>query len=441
MAEGSLRERLQRLRRGPASLPPANDLERLEDSFLLAPQGGLSLKQRLERLVSAATRAERRRGRTASIEDLVPGQRVTNERGEFFLVEDSVHLDRGHGELPLARIRSVRPGSVGILAAEPSLDSFDLSGAAFIDTETTGLAGGTGTAAFLIGVGYVEDDRFRVRQFLMRDYHEEAALLRGLAEELARFAQIVTFNGKIFDVPLLESRYRLNRERYPLEQALHLDLLHPARRLWKMRLESCRLQSLESALLGVRRYGDVPGEEIPRIYFDYVRSRDASALPQVLEHNRLDIVSLAALAVLACQWVEDSWAEDPRDVYSLARVFERAEMYELSDAHYRRLVDDAAAVRTVRVPSLLALATRAKRAGDLATAVELWEQAAEAGDCLALRELAVHHEHRSRDLSAALLTVDRALTRFDGNGEPAARWVAEDFRRRRERLMTKLQRH
>ncbi|HEY3121392.1 MAG TPA: ribonuclease H-like domain-containing protein [Vicinamibacteria bacterium] len=439
MAEGSLRERLQRLRRGPPPMPAANDLEQLEESFLLAPEGGLSLKQRLERLVSAATRAERRRGAPSAIEELVPGRRVTNERGEFFLVEDSVHLDRGHGELSLSRIRSLRPGSVGILAAEPALEAFDLSRAAFVDTETTGLAGGTGTAAFLIGVGYVDEDRFRVRQFLMRDYHEEAALLRGLAEELERFPQVVTFNGKIFDMPLLESRYRLNRERYPLEQALHLDLLHPARRLWKMRLESCRLQSLESALLGVRRYGDVPGEEIPRIYFEYVRSRDASALPRVLEHNRLDIVSLAALAVLACQWVEDSWAEDPRDVYSLARVFERAELYELSDAHYRRLLD--APFETLRVPSLLALATRAKRAGDLATAVELWEQAAAAGDWLALRELAVHHEHRQRDLSAALVTVERGLARVTIEREPAARRIAEDLRRRRERLLAKLGRN
>jgi hypothetical protein len=190
----------------------------------------------------------------------------------------------------------------------------------------------------------------------------------------------------------------------------------------------------------VRRYGDVPGEEIPRIYFEYVRSRDASALPQVLEHNRLDIVSLAALAVLACQWVADSWAEDPRDVYSLARVFERAELYEQSDAHYRRLLEGTGATGTLRVPSLLALATRAKRAGDLATAVELWEQAAEAGDWLALRELAVHHEHRSRDLSAALVTVERGLARLGLDGPPA-RWVTADLRRRRDRLIAKLGRN
>ena len=146
----------------------------------------------------------------------------------------------------------------------------------------------------------------------------------------------MTFNGKMFDVPLLETRYRLDRVRFPLSEAPHLDLLHPARRLWKARLESCRLQVLEAELLGVRRRGDIPGEAIPGIYFDYVRRRDARAMARVFEHNRIDIVSLAALAVTACRWVEEGSAEDPRDVLSLARVLERARLYERSEAEYRR---------------------------------------------------------------------------------------------------------
>ena len=231
----------------------------------------------------------------------------------------------------------------------------------FLDTETTGLAGGAGTAAFLIGVGWVEGERFHVRQYFMRDYHEEAALLHGLADELARFESLVTFNGKMFDVPLLDARFRLNRARFPLGDAPHLDLLHPARRLWKARLESCRLQSLEAALMGLRRHGDIPGEEIPQIYFDFVRRRDARKLARVFDHNRQDIVSLAALAVLACQWVEEGCAEDARDVYSLARVLERARLYERSEAEYRRALDlDAGPLRG---KALLRLAWRAKRAG------------------------------------------------------------------------------
>ena len=200
----------------------------------------------------------------------------------------------------------------------------------------------------------MDGERFRVRQYFMRDYHEEGALLHALAEELGRFDQLVTFNGKMFDVPLLDARFRLNRGRFPLAGAPHLDLLHPARRLWKARLESCRLQSLEAELMGLRRHGDIAGEEIPHVYFDWVRRRDARMLARVFEHNRQDIVSLAALAVLACQWVEDGQAEDARDIYSLARA-------ERGGSRVRGRV--RARSRSVRLAGLAAAARARAEAG------------------------------------------------------------------------------
>jgi hypothetical protein len=444
----SLHDRLRRLRRGAGTedaeaFAPArgNDLERLERALVGGTADGLSLKERLQRLANAAARGRGPyrqsppRPAAVPLEELLEGRRVENARGEFFLMEADTSLESFHGDAPLSRFHVVDPGTVGVLSGEPALGAFDLRDAAFLDTETTGLAGGTGTAAFLVGLGYVDGDRFRVRQYFMRDYPEEPALLRGLAEDLRRFSRVVTFNGRTFDVPLLEARYRLNRERFPLESAQHFDLLHPARRLWKLRLESCRLQSLETALLGMRRHGDVPGEEIPQIWFDYLRRRDGRALVKVLEHNRLDVVSLAALSALACRWVEDGWAEDPRDVYSLARVLERADLHERCEEQYRRVaaIDD----HPLRVRSLLRLAARAKRGGDHAAAVELWEQAAAEGDWWALRELAVHHEHRARDLEAALGVVQRALERLEDHGSPTLHRVAAEFRRRRDRLQAK----
>jgi uncharacterized protein len=362
---------------------------------------------------------------------------VENDRGECFRIDSELHLDTRHGDVPLSRFRTLVPGSVGLLTGEPGLDSFDLGKAVFLDTETTGLAGGTGTAAFLVGIGFVEGDRFVVRQYFMRDYHEEPALLAALGEDLRRFESIVTFNGKMFDVPLLETRYRLDRVRFPLSEAPHLDLLHPARRLWKARLESCRLQVLEAELLGVRRRGDIPGEAIPGIYFDYVRRRDARAMARVFEHNRIDIVSLAALAVTACRWVEEGSAEDPRDVLSLARVLERARLYERSEAEYRRTVESDRGA--LRVAALVRLASRAKRARDHDRAAELWQQAAESGDLLALRELAIHHEHRSRDLPASLAAVEQALGVLHGQGRAGGR-VGVDLNKRRERVLAKIAR-
>jgi hypothetical protein len=520
----SLRDKLERLRKGPRpSTPdapvadtvaegstgaeekgPANPpveapppprgtaaLEHLESTLLGGTNDGLTLRERLERLVAVTGRhrsapepgaapsrsrardsrspfnsedarwgddapedvdSERRvRGdggreppaqerrtdslRAPRLEELVQGQRCENAHGEFFLAETEVPLESFHGQVPLSRFRTVQSESIPVLSGEPGLAGFDLPGAAFLDTETTGLAGGTGTAAFLIGLGYVDGDRFRVRQYFMRDYHEEAALLHGLAEDLKRFRHMVTFNGKLFDIPLLESRFRLNRARFPLVDAPHLDLLHPARRLWKLRLESCRLQSLEASLLGLRRRGDVPGELIPQLYFDYVRRRDARALCQVFRHNTTDVVSLAALAVLACQWVEGDLAEHPLDVFSLGRVLERAERHDASESAYRRALESGSA--RVRVPALLKLGARAKRDGRFDEALELWERAAEDADPVALRELCVHHEHRTRDLGRALEWAERALRLLAG-GDPSRRRLRADFEVRCARLRRKL---
>jgi uncharacterized protein YprB with RNaseH-like and TPR domain len=461
----SLHDRLQRLRRpsSPAeagleapdvadasntgAAAPLARLEQLESELLTmggtADHETLSLKARLERLVAAAAVKERERRRAplpVPLEELVDGMRVLNERGEFFRVDSSVHLEQRHGDVPLSRMHAIAPPTVGVLTGDPELEGFDLRRAVFLDTETTGLAGGTGTAAFLVGLGWVEGERFRVRQYFMRDYHEEAALLHGVAGELLRFERVVTFNGKMFDLPLLDSRFRLNRSRFPLAGATHLDLLHPARRLWKRRLESCRLQSLEAALLGLRRDGDIPGDQIPQVYFDWVRRRDARALARVFEHNRQDIVSLAALAVLACRWVEERLAEDPRDVFSLARVLERSRLFESSEAEYRRALEIGAG--PLRGPALLRLAWRAKRKGALERAEALWREAGEAGEAEAWRELAMHHEHRSRDLGAALAAVESGLALVDARRQRDLRcWhLAEAFERRRERLRRKASR-
>jgi hypothetical protein len=440
----TLHDRLQRLKHPE----PAPGLERLEREMLggaaSAAEGeGLPLKARLERLVAAASVRERERRRAPApvpLEELVEGMRVENERGEFFLVETAVHLEVRHGDVPLSRFHAIEPSTVSVLTAEPDLEDFDLRRAVFLDTETTGLAGGAGTAAFLIGVGWVDGERFRVRQYFMRDYHEEPALLHALAGELRRFDRLVTFNGKMFDVPLLDARFRLNRARFPLASAPHLDLLHPARRLWKARLESCRLQSLEAGVMGLRRGGDIPGEEIPQVYFDWVRRRDARMLAKVFEHNRQDIVSLAALAVLACQWVEEGRAEDPRDVYSLARVLERARLYDRCEAEYRRALELGPG--GLRGPTLLRLAWRAKRAGDDARAAELWLAAGEAGQVEGWRELAMYHEHRTRQLDEALAAVARGLELVgpESHRDVRAWHQAEGFERRHRRLLRKKER-
>jgi uncharacterized protein len=442
----ALQERLRRLRRGDdggvaTALAPSpaaqGDLDRLEQNLLGETAPLLSLKERLQRLVAVAEGRARPLAATPALEEVAPGHPVTNERGAFFQLDFELPMDHLHGDVAFSRLHTVDDDAVRVLAQELPEGPFDLASSVFLDTETTGLAGGSGTAAFLIGIGFVDGDRFRVRQYFMRDYHEEPAQLLGLARDLARFRSIVTFNGKMFDVPLLEARYALQRARFPLEGAPHLDLLHPARRLWKARLPSCRLQALEAALLRVHRQGDVPGEEIPRIYFDYVRRRDPRALARIFHHNRLDILSLAALSALAGQWVrEGGWAEDPRDIVSLGRVLERAQLFARSDEEYRRALSGEEG--DSRRFALLRLAARAKRDGAHASAAELWEQAAADGCWAAYRELSMYHEHRRRDPQSALAAVEGALAYLSALDASSVRKARPDLVKRRERLLRKL---
>lgn len=223
------------------------------------------------------------------------------------------------------------------LARIGAAEDFSVERCLFLDTETTGLSGGAGTVAFLVGVGYVEAGELVTRQFVIKDYAAEPEMLLLLSELFARFDTVVTFNGKSFDMPLLEARYTLCRlrERYkPLSQ---LDLLHPARRVWKLRLESCRLSNLERRVLGVRREGDLPGSEAPERFFQYLQTGDFSLLEEVIAHNLQDVVTLALLLVkLANLFDAPASARDSRDLFSLGRALEKqgdaqaAELYALS---------------------------------------------------------------------------------------------------------------
>jgi len=230
-------------------------------------------------------------------DDLISGEVVETPAGKHFETQKLWERHRRHGSVGIADLEHLPEDLLESLSAGTIARSHP-SKWCFLDTETTGLAGGTGTYAFLIGCGSIEPEGFRVRQFFMRDYGEEASQLHALAEYLERFDVLITYNGKTYDQPLLETRYRMCRRRHPFSRMEHLDLLFGARRLWKIRLESCRLVHLENQILGVEREGDLPGEMIPYYYFDYVRTQRAVKLVPILHHNVVDIVSLACLTAI-----------------------------------------------------------------------------------------------------------------------------------------------
>lgn len=201
---------------------------------------------------------------------------------------------------------------------------FDARRCLFLDTETTGLSGGAGTVAFLVGVGFVEGDAFVIEQYLMRDYADEPELIDRLANRMDGFDCVCTFNGKTFDMPLLDARFTMCRMRHRWRDLPNLDLLHSARRTWKLRLGSCRLGRLEEMVLGMARVDDLPGSEVPQRYFDFLKTGDLSLLEDILRHNRQDIATLAALLVRLCGiYDEPERLTDRKDLFSVGKALER----------------------------------------------------------------------------------------------------------------------
>ena len=295
----------------------------------------------------------------------------------------------------------------------------------FLDLETTGLAGGAGTYAFLVGCGWFDGATFRLRQFFLSNFGAERALLESVAELAAGCAGVVTYNGKTFDLPLIETRFVLQRMQTPFADLPHVDMLHPARRLWREEDTECRLTNLERTQCGHEREGDVPGFEIPSRYFHYVRSGDARPLEAVLEHNRLDILSLALLTARASQLLEDgpSAATTAREALGMGRLYERAGMIGEALASFTRVADIVGAGiktrpscdDTTRADALRAYATLCRRLRRYEDAAAAWRElldlrgCAPALVCEATEALAVHHEHRARDLEAARTFARRSL--------------------------------
>lgn len=278
----------------------------------------------------------------------------------------------------------------------------------FLDTETTGLSHGAGTVAFLVGIGFFAREHFVVRQYLMRDYDEEVFLLSHVAEHMASSRMLCTFNGASFDLPLLESRYTLQRMReiYP-EEKPHLDLLPIARRVWKMRLKTCNLRSVEEAVLHLFRKDDLPGALVPQQYFSFLKTKDVALLEGILQHNAQDIISLAhILDRLVRLHDEPLLAQNPEDLFSLGRVWEKR-----GKAAGARLCYRAADKGSVSLLARGKMADSYRRAGDWEAAAQVYATmiASRQGGIGPLIALAKLYEHHIVDLPMALEYTRRAI--------------------------------
>ena len=277
----------------------------------------------------------------------------------------------------------------------------------FLDTETTGLSGGVGTIAFQIGVGYFSPSGFVVEQFLMHDYPEEAEMLRILDALMQRFSVICTFNGRTFDVPLLKSRFLMNRIPNAHIPEIHADLLYPSRRMWKLRLKNCRLSNLEEQLLNVQRDDDLPGALVPQTYFQYLKDGNFEPLLKILEHNKQDIVSLAQLFYFMCSQVDKPESiQNTEDLFSLAKAMEKQGQHDKAMRCYRMSTAGCMAAESYQ-----AMARLEKRNGNCEAAVKLYQTMLSQGKdpAIACEALAKIFEHQLKDLPKAVSYTRQAL--------------------------------
>ena len=356
------------------------------------------------------------------LEALVGGQERTTDVGTCWQLDLRYDLGQSHGGVALGdalaqplRLRTNEQGPDGT-------DTLDLNRAVFLDTETTGLAGGTGTVAFLVGLGWLTDDAFVVRQYFMRDYPEEAGLLQAVREDLGD-RPLVSFNGRAYDWPLLLTRWKLARTVWeerndracwtPGPRA-HVDLLPIARRLWSRTLHSRSLGTIERHILGLARGDDLPGASIPAAYFHYLRTGYSHAIARAFRHNQIDIVSMLALVARVGEIVAapDACVSHPGDALGTARL-----LLDLGDtATARRCLEarlpDAARSDAPQIRRLLA--TLCRRAGDTVAALDHWT-ALVCDDAVfdrdAHEQVAKLYEHQRKDFDTALLWTQRALDR------------------------------
>ena len=394
-----LKERLNRLTSISKSQPE-------EKSQVLG-----ELRQRLDRLLEPKKTYQKKS--IVPIEQLVKGEVISIPEGETFLAKEDFTADFRCGEMALADVLNIPTYPAHLLSRDERLKELDFRKALFLDTETTGLSGGTGTLAFMVGLGFFQEDRFSVHQFFMRDYSEERASLFLLKNVIDSFQFLVTFNGRQFDIPLLETRFILSRMMTKIREMPNFDLLYPSRKIWKGAYENCRLATLESRLLGVERTDDIPSEWIPSLYFEYIQTGDARKISQVFYHNRMDILSMVGLAGRIHLVYHDPQAALPRkgvEHFALGRLFwehgQRDKAIPCFEIALKRCNDDL----SWEVMKWLSMAF--KKTGQGEKARSLWEEMLGwpyKKEIFPYIELSKYHEHRLKDWDRAMAYVDAAL--------------------------------
>ena len=375
------------------------------------------------------------------IEELVPGHEFDTIFGKIFSSSHQYPHQHQHGTAPLRPFTAYEVlcewAQVKVLAQS------DISEFVFLDTETTGLSGGTGTIPFMIGAARFSGDQFKLEQFFLRNPSEEKAQLAALSQFVDGAHAVVSYNGKSFDLPIINTRYILNRLSNPFDEMGHIDLLHITRRVWKRRLKQCNLANIEKEILSFFRTSeDIPGYLVPEFYRNYILNGDASEIAKIFYHNEVDVVSLSALFTTLAAMLEDPTSDKishAQDIYSIGRLMESLDREVTAERLYASkhfLSSDDQDL----ILSLLSRARISKRNRNYADALPLWNQAHELGSAEATLELAKYYEHSAKDFEQAL-TLTETLLKQTKNGSITAksRTFLAEIEHRRNRLQQKIE--
>lgn len=398
-------------------------------------EGDLSTKEKLERLIHLTRQEKAEKLRIPAFEPL------PREPLRFF--ENGYSLDARYGKIKIASGLEISGEILGCLSQDSAFKELDLSTALFVDLETTGLSGGTGVVPFNVGMGYYRDDKFHVAQYFLGDMAEEERMIQELGQffKEMNFQSVVTYNGKAFDMPLLETRFILHRQPLLLSQLPHLDFLFPARRLWSHKHESCRLYHLALNVVRAERSEDIPSAEIPWRYFQYIQTGNYDLIEPILYHNQEDILSLLGVVIIGAH----VFSEDPElcmgdamDFYGAGKILESIGDVEKSLRFFQRALDGDL-TDAVSLEAKKRLSIHFKRSEEWEKAVPIWEEIAESEmvtttQLHSLRELAMYFEHKLKKIEEAKRIAEEGYVLASG----FSAYFERDFSYRLERLRRKI---
>ncbi|MDQ6418091.1 ribonuclease H-like domain-containing protein [Paenibacillus sp. LHD-117] len=370
-------------------------------------------------------------------------------KGDYLLRRSEYTLTHRHGTHALGELAEAAPGLTGFHADLPTVDPEQVL---YLDLETTGLGVGAGNIPFMIGLAFLQGDRFVVEQSLIRHPAEEYAMLHDLEERLRNYRYLATYNGKTFDWPLVQNRMIMNAIGRTIRQPRHLDFLHPSRSVWRNTLASCKLSYIEEERLGITRTEDVPGSLAPQLYFQFLADGNPAPLEGVFTHNELDLLSLACLSIRFGHLLKEDifrripYPEETEELIRTGLWLEKMGKSGLTEELY----GIAAEHHEPSPSSLMMLAARDKKAGNWERAVVLWQKViSRTNDSIlpagqeACIELSMYYEHRTKELELSLQHARTAFARhermYGGHRRDAKRSAEmQNIRKRIQRIENKM---